>query len=113
MSHSIFTGRPWSPGEPLFLAEDTDAAVALAEEERDTCPSCGLLKVFCRNPDHQFAFAVTEEQCHASYALAAHRTAVNKDRDAAAVASIRMAPQFLPGFAPDLLAGLDLGDADQ
>ena len=109
----MFTGRPTPPpGEPLFLDADTDAAVALAEEEADTCPSCGLPKVWCRDPDYQFAFEAEEEQCHATYALAAHRAAVDEKRDDATRTAVQMAARFRKTVEPDLLAGLGLGDGD-
>lgn len=96
------------PGEPEFLDRDTDLAVALAEEEAATCPSCGLLKDLCRSKDYQFAFVAVEEQCHATYALAAHRAAVDKDRDQATKTAIQTHPRFRAQVEPDLLAGLDL-----
>lgn len=108
MSHSVFTGRAWSPGEPLFTTEDTDAAIALAEEEADTCPQCGLLKAWCRSRDNQFAFEAAEEQCHATYAIAAHRRGVDEHRDDVTRAAIQTSSRFRKGHEPDLLAGLDL-----
>jgi hypothetical protein len=106
--HSVFTGRVVAEGEPLFTAEDTDAAVALAEEEADTCPQCGYLKVWCRDQSAQFGFRVVEEQCHASYALAAHRNAMAEQRDEATRAAMMASARFVR--EPDLTAGLDLGD---
>jgi hypothetical protein len=95
------------PGEPEFLPEDTDLAIALAEEEADTCPSCGMLKVFCRDKDYQYAFRVVEEQCHATWALAANQ-AVNKERDDTTRRAIQTSVRFGSKVQPDLLAGLDL-----
>ena len=114
MPHSIFTGRPTpAPGEALFLEEDTAAAVALAEEERDTCPSCGMPKAWCRNPANQFgAFAVVEEACHATYALAAHRKQIDKDRADESRAATQMSVRFAEGRQPDIEAGLELGDLE-
>jgi len=96
------------PGEPEFLPEDTDLLVALAEEERDTCPQCGYPKVWCRDPANQFAFQAVEEQCHATYALVAYRLGVDKERDAPARAAAQTYTRFYKGREPDLLAGLDL-----
>lgn len=106
----MLTGRVVLPGEPEFLAEDTDLLVALAEEERDTCPQCGYLKVWCRDKDNQFAFQAVEEQCHATYALVAHRDGVDKDRTGPARAAAQTYARFRKGHEPDLLAGLDLGE---
>lgn len=109
------------PGEPLFLEEDTDLAVALAEEERDTCPSCGYPKAWCRDPAHQFSFEPQEDTCWPAYRLAQYRnedkwTAKHDDTKAATQLSVR----FREGHKPDLeaglgLEGLDVGDerADQ
>ena len=95
------------PGEPEFLPADTDGAIALEEEERDTCPSCGLLKVWCRDPDHQFSFTVQAEQCQATYALSERRAAVSDKPNAAA---LQLSVRFADGKEPDLWAGLDLGE---
>lgn len=108
MSHSVFTGRVVGPGEPLFLVEDTDGAVALAEEEAGTCPLCGMPKAWCRDPDNQFSFEVHEEQCHATYALAARRNAVAGDRDDTQRAAVQFAARFAASRRPDPTAGLDL-----
>jgi hypothetical protein len=104
----VFTGRIVGPGEPLFLVEDTDGAVALAEEEADTCRSCGMPRAWCRDSDNQFSFEVHEEQCHATYALAARRSAVADERDDAQRAAVQFAARFAASRRPDLMAGLDL-----
>lgn len=104
----MFTGRAVAEGEPLFTQADTDGALALAEEEADTCPSCGFPKVWCRDRDNQFAFMANEEQCHATYALVAHQAAVNQKRDESTRRAIQMSARFRPDAEPDLLAGLDL-----
>jgi hypothetical protein len=96
------------PGDPEFLQADTDGAIALAEEEAETCPRCGQLKVWCRAKDNQFAFEVVEEQCHATYALEAHQAAANKSRDDATRRAIQTYPRFRSKARPNLLAGLDL-----
>jgi hypothetical protein len=72
---SVLLGRPWpAAGEPLFLPEDTNWAIAHAEYKRQVeaarCHLCGLPKTVCRDPDNQFAFEVDAERCHATYALA-------------------------------------------
>lgn len=105
MPHSIFTGRVQRRGEPYFLPEDTDLAVALAEEEAETCRACGYPKAWCRDPKHQFAFEVVSEQCHVTYALTAASGAEPKEISKQAKQS---SASFRPGFIPDTGAGLDL-----
>lgn len=98
----------------MFTEEDTAYAIALAEEERDACPKCGGPKVWCRDPANQFGvFQVHEEQCHATYALATHRNAVNEARDEATRDSVQMWAGFVKGKEPDIYAGLGLSDEDQ
>jgi hypothetical protein len=107
----VFTGRVVQPGEPEFLPEDTDGAIALAEEEADTCPQCGMLRVWCRNPAHQFSFDVDESVCWPTYRLALRREAREKDgADSATFAGMQLSSKWREGQEPDLLAGLDLGD---
>ena len=110
----MFTGRPTpAPGEPLFLEEDTAAALALAEEERDTCPSCGLPKAWCRDPANQFgAFEAHEATCFATYALAVHRKGVDDKRSDETRAATQTSARFVPGREPDVEAGLGLGDVE-
>jgi uncharacterized protein YcgI (DUF1989 family) len=105
-------GRPWpQPGEPLFLTADTDLIIALAEEERDTCPSCGMPKAWCRDPANQFGvFVPNEEQCHVTYALAVHRQQMSDKRDEVSQAAVQTSARFRDGFEPDMEAGLDLLD---
>lgn len=109
----MFLGRPWpAPGESLFTREDTDWAIALAEEERDTCPACGFPKVWCRDPDGQFpAFEPAEEVCGATHRLVMHQEseawkAKHDDTRRATQLSVR----FRPGHEPRIDAGLDLDD---
>jgi len=116
---SILLGRPWpQPGEEFFTTEDTDYAIALAEEERDTCGQCGLLKVWCRDPKHQFSFEPHEETCWPTYRLAQYQ---ESDKWKAKLDDTKRATQlsvrFRDGHEPDYEAGLDLpdqrGDADE
>lgn len=99
------------PGEPLFLEEDTALAVALAEEERDTCPSCGYQKAWCRDPANQFgAFDVQQEFCWASYRLADHRAAKFEALSDSQRASVQVWATFREGREPDVEAGLNLAE---
>lgn len=80
----ILLGRPWpAPGEPLWLQEDTDGALALHEEERaeaaEKCPLCGLPKSVCRDAGNQFRFRASAERCHATNALAQAQDAQGGD----------------------------------
>jgi hypothetical protein len=111
----VFTGRPMpKPGEPLFLQEDTDLAVALAEEERDTCPACGLPKAWCRDPANQFAaFEAREDTCFATYALAMHHKGVDAKRSDETRAATQTSVRFAAGREPDFGAGLDLEDSSE
>lgn len=104
-------GRVVKPGEPLFLEEDTAAVIALAEEERDTCPACGFLKVWCRDPAHQFSFEAREEQCWATYSVAAKRDQKTKQgMHPATRDSLQLAPRFRKDADPRLDAGLDFDE---
>jgi len=113
--HSVFTGRPMpGPGEPLFLQKDTDLAVALAMEERDACPACGMPKAWCRDSEKGRArFAVAEDFCWSTYRLAQHQEAVDKkgERPPAMVRAYQYATKFRPGFEPEIDAGLNLEEA--
>ena len=110
MPRSILLGRPWpKPGEPLFLPEDTDYAIALAEEEQDTCSQCGMPRAWCSDPANQFAFEPAERMCWPTYRLAQHRgsdkwQAKHEDTKVATQVSAR----FREGYIPDVAAGLDL-----
>jgi hypothetical protein len=109
--HSVFTGRPWpQPGEPLFLPADTEMAVALAEEERDTCPACGLPTAWCRqNEGGRWRFDVDESFCWATYRVASRQ---NTGKWRSAHEETRQATQlrvkFRPGHEPAMTAGLGI-----
>jgi hypothetical protein len=113
--HSILLGRGWpAPGEPLFTRHDTDLAVALAEEEADTCEACGLPKAWCRdNADGRYRFDVEESWCWATYRVAS-RQDTNKFQKAHAPTkrATQMRPKFRKGYEPDLTAGLGLEATD-
>lgn len=111
MPLSVFQGAPLPrEGEPLYTQEDHDWFIALQQERRDTCPSCGLLKVTCRDKANQFGvFEIAEEQCHATKALANHREKT-KNRSRADQEAIQASVKFAEGKAPPLEIGLDLAD---
>lgn len=109
MPHSIFTGRIQQPGEPYFLDTDTAAVIALAEEERDTCPKCGFLKAWCREGSllDLHRFEVEEETCWVTYRLAAKREALSKAHRETQEAR-QLSVRFAKGYTPDMVAGLDI-----
>lgn len=107
----MFTGRVVAEGEPLFLADDTAKAVALAEEERDTCPACGMPKAWCRDPVNQFgAFEPVEDFCWASYRLSDHRRAKVEQMGESQRDALQLSVRFREGREPDVDAGLDLSE---
>jgi hypothetical protein len=109
--HSVFTGRPLpGPGEPLFLPEDTDLAVALALEERDACPKCGLPKAWCRDNDAGRArFDVAEDFCWATYRVALRQEKQTKEKvpQSTQMATV-MRAAIRPGYEPDIQADLPI-----
>jgi hypothetical protein len=87
--------------------------IALAEEERETCPSCGFPKAWCQDPRAQFgAFEAHESTCFATYALAMHRKGVDEKRTDETRVSTQTSIRFAPGREPDLEAGLGLADVE-
>lgn len=82
-------------------------------EERETCPSCGMLKSWCRDPANQFgAFVAHEETCFATYSLAVHRKKVDEKRSDETRAATQMSVRFAEGRMPDIEAGLGLADVE-
>lgn len=108
-------GRPWpQSGEELFTQEDTDYAIALAEEERDTCPSCGMPKAWCRDEANKFAFEPVVETCAPAYRLALYRNGDKwKDMQDDDKQAAQLTARFRKGHEPDIAAGLGLGEPDQ
>ena len=106
----MFLGGPWpAAGEPLFTAEDTAWAIALAEEERDTCPACGYPKAWCRDPGNQFAFEPNEEECFVAKRLSQHQSSDRwKAKQDDTKAATQVSARFRAGHEPDFDAGLNL-----
>lgn len=72
MPLSILRGRPWpEPGEPLFLDDDRDAAIALVIDERESCPGCGEPLDVSTDPQSEDAYRADAVRCHACAAQAA------------------------------------------
>jgi hypothetical protein len=66
--HSVFTGRIVGPASRSSSPKTPTAAIALAEEEADTCGQCGMLRIWCSDPANQFAFEAHEERvCWPTY----------------------------------------------
>jgi hypothetical protein len=68
-------------------------------------------KVWCRDPANQFAFVVTEEQCHVTATQAAHQLSPDwEKKHEATKRATQVSARFRDGREPDFEAGLDLGD---
>lgn len=107
---SIFNGRGWpAPGEPFFTPADRAAALALAEEEADTCRQCGMPRSWCRdNATGRARFDVNEEFCWATYRVALRQEKQLKEKVAPAMrAGYVHTPRFNDGHEPDVMAGLE------
>lgn len=102
-------GRPWpAAGEPLFTEEDTAGAIALGEEERDTCGACGMPRSWCRAPENQSSFDVRDETCYATYRVALRREKLEKEGVHPSTRVARqITPRFREGHLPAIDAGLD------
>ncbi|MGW4505688.1 hypothetical protein ACWENO_13715 [Streptomyces sp. NPDC004436] len=61
----MFLGRAVAPGEPLWLDEDRDWALALAEVERDSCPDCGHPWSEASASESEDQYDVALLRCHA------------------------------------------------
>lgn len=111
MPRSIFLGRPMPhPGEPLFLLADTAAAMALAEEEDDTCRKCGLPRVWCRdNKKGRARFDVAEDFCWATYRVALRQDKQGKEKVSAATREATLlSAGFREGYEPQITDGLGI-----
>lgn len=58
-------GRPWKPGEPLYLETDRDAVFEWMEAEALKCPGCGMSRDETMNKDAQGQFKSRALRCHA------------------------------------------------
>jgi hypothetical protein len=110
----VFTGRIVGRGQPEFLPEDTDGAIALAEEERDTCPSCGRPISICRSPDVAWTdIEVVEEECHFAMRTAAHTSSEKwQGKSDLSRSATVLGSRFRPGHEADPLMGLDLAEGE-
>ncbi|MEU9405032.1 hypothetical protein AB0E08_04890 [Streptomyces sp. NPDC048281] len=71
----MFLGRVVAEGEPLWLPEDRDWALALAAVEADTCPDCGQPWSEATAEENEFGYRAELVRCHACTASAAAVTA--------------------------------------
>jgi hypothetical protein len=65
---SVFLGRVVADGEPLWLPEDRDWALALAQVEADSCPDCGQPWSEASSRDSEDAYTAELLLCHACVA---------------------------------------------
>lgn len=70
MPVSVVLGRVVRDGEPLWLDDDRDAAIALLEEESDECSGCGQPRSESMSPKADGAYDVEMLRCHACAARA-------------------------------------------
>ena len=74
----MFRGRVVAPGEPLWLDDDRDEAVALLTEEAATC-QCGEPRETSMAPESDGAYAAEVVICHACAAMSRAANAFTKD----------------------------------
>lgn len=86
--------------------------IALAEEEKDSCPSCGMPKAWCRTRDAEEGMArfdVAEDRCWATYRIGLRREKhTSEGIHPASREALQLSPRFRDGHMPPLEAGLDL-----
>jgi hypothetical protein len=75
---SVLAGRVVLAGQPLWLQEDTDLAVALTEIEAERC-ECGHSRTESMDPAHEFDWQAEAVRCHAC--AARERAARSAARD--------------------------------
>jgi hypothetical protein len=73
-------GRPWpAPGEPLFLAEDTDGAMALQWYEGLICSGCGQPLDESMSPEAEDGYRARLLACHGCAELQKAQTDLQAD----------------------------------
>jgi hypothetical protein len=60
----VFLGRLVQPGEPLWLDDDRDWALALTEYENDICDGCGQPRSQTTAPEAEYAYRAVAIRCH-------------------------------------------------
>lgn len=66
---SIFLGRTVADGDPLWLDDDRDWALALHLLEADTCDGCGQPRSESTLPENEYGYSVVPIRCHSCAAL--------------------------------------------
>ena len=84
----MFLGRVVGEGEPLWLDEDRDYALALHFLEQETCGGCGQPRSESTAIENDGAYRAEPVRCHACAALS------------------RQSTKFLDGAAASAAAGL-------
>ena len=80
MPRSIFLGRALpGPGEPLWLDEDRQWAMALLEVEADVCPECRQQWSKSTDAASEGTWKAELVRCHACAAAAARTAQFEKD----------------------------------
>ena len=84
----MFLGRVVEPGEPLWLDEDRDYALALHFLDAETCSGCGQSRSESTALENEGAYSVEPVRCHACAAMS------------------RQSSKFLDGASSSAAAGL-------
>lgn len=70
----MFLGRVVEPGEPLWLDEDRDYALALHWLEAETCSGCGQPRSESTAIENDGGYRIEPIRCHACAAMARQST---------------------------------------
>lgn len=74
MPRSIVLGRPWpAAGEPLWLPEDTELALAYQAEAKLRCSGCGNPRDESMNPEMAHVWKSHSSVCYACAELDAEK----------------------------------------
>lgn len=66
----MFLGRVVAKGEPLWLDEDRDWALALLEVEADRCDGCGQQRSESMSIEADSGYRAEKARCHSCKAIA-------------------------------------------
>ena len=76
--YSVFCGRVVAPGEPAWLAEDMELALAWQREKDLTCSGCGQPVDESTAAENARAYQVNEGVCYACAALSWRQDALRE-----------------------------------
>lgn len=65
----MFRGRIVRPGEPAWLPEDRDEALALMANDAATCHGCGQPRAESTDPANEYGYTAEGQRCHACAAI--------------------------------------------